>query len=368
MPALIDGLPPPARGLRACVVVPVRDEAQRLPATLAALAAQRDAPVFEVLLLANNCEDDSAAIARRFAAARPGFALHVHACRFAPQEAHVGHARRLLMDTAAARLAAAGAPGGGVIASTDGDSRVAPDWLGATLREIDRGADAVGGRLLADRDVAHDPAAQRWQRLDLLYRLTRARLEGLLDPDPADPWPRHHQHFGASLAVRADAYRAVGGLPCVRWLEDEALVDALRRADRRIRHSPAVRVVTSSRREGRVDVGLSWQLREWDRACGERPELEVDDAAALLRETKARAHLRVLWRTRPSAADPGWSAVAQALMTEAPALRDATLAAPAFGALWAPLQAAAAATAAPPRRLPVRAALAELRGLVAALR
>lgn len=363
---MIDGLPAPQAGLRACVVVPVRDEAARLPATLAALAAQRDAPAFEVLLLANNCSDASAEVARRFAAAQAGLRLHVVDCRFDTAHAHVGHARRVLMDTAAARLEAASAPGGGVIASTDGDSRVAPDWLAATLREIDAGADAVGGRLLADRDVEDDPAARRWQRWDLLYRLARERLESLLDPDPADPWPRHHQHFGASLAVRAGAYRAVGGLPRVRWLEDEALVAALRCADRTVRHSPAVRVVTSSRREGRVDVGLSWQLREWDRLSTQSPEMEVDDAAALLREARARACLRRLWRSRAAASDAGWADVAQALAADAPALREATLAAPAFGALWAAWRASAAWP--PPRRLPVRAAVAELRALIAAAR
>ena len=37
----------------------------------------------------------------------------------------------------------------------------------------------------------------------------------LLDSVFHDPWPRHYQHFGASLAVTADAYRRAGGLPPV---------------------------------------------------------------------------------------------------------------------------------------------------------
>jgi len=45
-----------------------------------------------------------------------------------------------------------------------------------------------------------------------------AELEGWLDPDPADPLPRHHQHFGASLAVTVDAYRRAGGLPSMPGL------------------------------------------------------------------------------------------------------------------------------------------------------
>lgn len=39
----------------------------------------------------------------------------------------------------------------------------------------------------------------------------------------ADPWPRHHWHFGASLALTARAYRCVGGLPMVRYPGNKAL-------------------------------------------------------------------------------------------------------------------------------------------------
>ena len=97
-------------------------------------------------------------------------------------------------------------------------------------------------------------------------------------PIRADPWPRHHQHFGASLAITVAAYRHVGGMPAEPFLEDEALYRRLRQHDLNVRHSDRVSVVTSSRRRGRVAVGLSWQLREWQaclagraRAGGRRP-------------------------------------------------------------------------------------------------
>ncbi|MEF7615732.1 glycosyltransferase family 2 protein [Aquincola sp. MAHUQ-54] len=356
--------PPPRPGLRASVVVPVRDEARRLPAALQALADQHGAPPFEVLVLVNNTRDDSAAIARRFAAQRPDCVLHVAELDFAPQDAHVGHARRWLMDEASHRLAAAGAVRG-VIASTDGDSRVAPGWLAATLAAVDAGADAVGGRLLADADAQGQPArAQRW---DTLYRLARERLASLLDPEDGDPWPRHHQHFGASLAVTAEAYGRVGGVPPVRWLEDEALVEALRRADARVRHSPAVRVVTSSRRQGRVDVGLSWQLREWDRQARQHLPLCVEGAGELLRLVPARRRLRRLWRHAWPAGDPAWPAI-EALL----ALRPGTLgplcraAGGAFGAAWAAVCGARAAVAPAPVPVPIDRAVGELRRLIAA--
>ena len=64
-------LPPPHPSLELSVVMPVRDEARRLPAALRALASQRDADGtpfdprrFEIIVLANNCSDAEA----------PGFA------------------------------------------------------------------------------------------------------------------------------------------------------------------------------------------------------------------------------------------------------------------------------------------------------
>ena len=101
---------------------------------------------FEVIVLANNCVDDTAAVARAAAARYPGLALHVVDLALPEPHAHVGAARRLLMDEAARRLLQTPRGACGVIASTDADTRVAPDWLAATLAEVERGADAVGGR------------------------------------------------------------------------------------------------------------------------------------------------------------------------------------------------------------------------------
>ena len=84
------------------------------------------------------------------------------------------------------------------------------------------------------------------------------QLEDQFDPCPADPWPCHHQHYGASLALTVRAYRRVGGLPAVPYLEDEALWQLLLGQGLPVRHSPHVQVYTSARRCGRVEVGLSW--------------------------------------------------------------------------------------------------------------
>ena len=301
---------PPRAGLHTSVIIPAKDEVANLPAALAALATQtclegHPLPTnsYEVIVLANNCLDDTAAVVRQQARQFPQLVLHVAELCLPAEHAHVGRARRLLMDEACARLEQVG-QSAGIIASTDADTRVAPTWLAATQAEIAAGADAVGGRILTETEELNQggfPSLQRVQSRDAAYRLLCARLEDLLDPAAADPWPRHHQHFGASLALTAHAYRRVGGLPEVRFLEDEALCRQLRRHDLALRHSPHVRVLTSARRDGRVEVGLSWQLREWLRLSQQQREPHVDNPVQLARQWQLRRQLRAIRTNAPGA-------------------------------------------------------------------
>jgi len=64
-------LPPPAVRLKLSVIIPVRNEAEALTKTLMSLAQQvdlsgnaLDPDCYEVLLLANNCTDDTADVSR----------------------------------------------------------------------------------------------------------------------------------------------------------------------------------------------------------------------------------------------------------------------------------------------------------------
>lgn len=348
-------LPPPDAALEIAVIVPVRNEAQGLPATLRALASQRDEagrPLdprrFEIIVLANNCSDASAAVIRRFAAARPRTRLHVVEVTFPRSCAHVGHARACLMNEACRRLAMTAGPRG-VIASTDGDTRVAPDWLAATLTEMRCGVDAVGGRIVMDDAEPAPRGLVRMTRRDHAYQTLRSRLEHAIDPDPCDPWPRHHQHFGASLAVTVDAYRTVGGLPAEPFLEDEAMVEALRERDLKLRHSDRVVVVTSNRRHGRVAVGLSWQLREWAELARVKVEAMVPVPSAWAAELHARRRLRECWRAMRAnretgsdaagrvARDAGKAVVAELaaeLAVAAAWLERCVVESDTFGALW----------------------------------
>lgn len=328
---------PPRAALQASVIIPAKNEVANLPATLAALAAQMDAAgqalppdSFEVVVLANNCTDATAALVRRQAKRFPQLVLHVAQLYLPVTKAHVGCARRLLMDEACARLELVGRPGG-VIASTDADTRVAPTWLAAIQAEIAAGADAVGGRILTEIEGAALWPLRLIQVRDAAYRQLCARLEDLLDPAPADPWPRHHQHFGASLALTGHAYRLVGGLPEVRFLEDEALCQALRRLDLTVRHSPTVQVLTSARRQGRVEVGLSWQLREWLNMSRRQREPHVDNPAQLATLWQARRQLRAYWSSRPTLPQP---ALAACLGLRASTLLARAQTATTFGKLW----------------------------------
>ena len=334
-------LPPPCCSLRTSVIIPAKDEAANLPATLAALAAQTDLrgqplPVgsFEIIVLANNCRDATAAVVRRQARRFPHLVLHAAELSLPAARAHVGRARRLLMDEACARLVQVSGPTG-IIASTDADTRVAPTWLAAIQAEINAGADAVGGRILAKIGGRALRPLRRLQVRDTAYRLLCARLEDLLDPDPADPWPRHHQHFGASLAVTAGAYHRAGGLPETRFLEDEALCQALRRHDLVVRHSPAVQVLTSARRQGRVEVGLSWQLREWLAMAQQQREPRVESPVQLAARWRVRRQLRAYWASGPVHRH---EVLAVGLGLPATVLLARVQRAATFGALWSGLE------------------------------
>nr|WP_236050061.1 glycosyltransferase family 2 protein [Hymenobacter negativus] len=297
-------LPPPRPELLVSVIIPAKNEVSALPATLAALAAQTTlagrlllSSSFEVIVLANNCTDYTAAVVRQQAQRFPQLVLHVAELCLPAAKAHVGRARRLLMDEACARLERVGRPAG-IIASTDADTCVAPTWLAAIQAEILAGADAVGGRILTEMTGRALQPLRRIQARDAAYRQLCARLEDLIDPTPIDPWPRHHQHFGASLALTARAYRQVGGLPEVRFLEDEALCQALIRHDLGLRHSPEVQVLTSARRDGRVEVGLSWQLREWLHMSQQQREPQVANPSQLAAVWQLRRQLRAYWASQ----------------------------------------------------------------------
>lgn len=284
------------------VIIPVKNEAELIEICLQALAEQVDLDGqpfdfrrYEAILLANNCTDNSVEIAQRFSRQHPEFRLHIIERVLPPAEAYIGRVRQLLMDEAYYRLSGLGSKSG-IIASTDGDTRVAPTWIAATLLEISRGADAVGGRIVADLTscAGLDPQVRtRYLRGDLYHHLM-VELETYVDSNPADLWPRHAQHYGASLAVTTDMYRKCGGMPAVRTPEDVAFYRALLRVDATFRHSPLVEVTTSARQTVRTVGGFAAQLHEWA-IVGQQAFL-VEPAAAIETRLQTRRQLRDLWQ------------------------------------------------------------------------
>lgn len=329
---------PPHPDLRVSVIIPAKDEAATLIATLDALRLQRQlgcaflsASSYEVLLLLNNCTDDSLAVAKQYQAQYPAFLLRIAAIQLPPKLANVGTARRMLMDAANQRFRQVN-QANGIIASTDADTVADSRWLAHILVEIGRGCDMVGGRILT-------PPNRQAVRLNYLrdstYRMLIARLEDQLDPLLHDPWPRHFQHFGANMAITCAAYEQIGGLPSVAHLEDEALYRALLRTDCRVRKSPLVRVVTSDRITGRAEIGFSEQLRYWEGLNRGQHRQVVEPANAVYYRIGSRYQLRQIWQNRAEGiSDTALTGVANTLLLDVRWLCDQVMQTAYFGQLW----------------------------------
>jgi hypothetical protein len=342
------------------VAIPVRDEAERIGACLEALDAQIGARLDHIVLLLNNCSDATAAVARAVRL-HPATRLHIHEVTLPPAQANAGHARRLAME-AAAKLVWPG----GVLLTTDADGQVDPDWLAANLRILQAGADVVAGWV--------DLHPIEWGQIPAILHEDDARecaYDGLcdeiharLDPDPADPMPRHTQHSGASIAVTAAAYARCGGGPDIPSGEDRALVAALRRVDCRIRHAPEVHVTVSGRTEGRSAGGMADTIRRRLTKPDQFLDDRLEPATDCMRRARCRAELRLAYD------DPTFDLVPLSRLLAMPieALRD-MLCAPYFGEAWDAVEAAAPAlrrNRVPVADLPVQMEVAE--AIVASLR
>jgi len=286
--------------LKATIIVPVKDEAENLLGMLHALRLQKDEhgdaikpDCYEVLLLANNCSDNSYELAKTYQLQHPGFNLQVAEITLEKQDAHIGTVRRLLMDEAYQRFQLLDNMEG-IIISTDGDSRVDSQWLHHIFAEFDKGCDVVGGRIISD--PTNSPS-RKFHLKDIGYRYLVSHLESSIDPCTFDPWPRHFQCFGPSTAVKCSIYEKAGRLPVLPFLEDENFRKALLRIDARIRRSPQVKVYTSSRETGQVDFGFSVQLNEWTQMNLDGKKLMVEPAGSLIIKFNAKKTIRNLYES-----------------------------------------------------------------------
>ena len=217
------------------VVVPVRNEQDLLARCLGSVGAAVDrlrgtAVTARVVVVLDDCDDDSETIAR-------GFDVE----RYTVTARSVGAARAI--GVAHGLRSAPADRSRTWIACTDADSAVPEHWLTVLVDLADAGADVVVGT------VRPDPADLTAEQLDAW---SATRVPGR---------PNGHVH-GANLGVRADAYDRVGGFSLQPEHEDVDLVTRLR-ADpgTRVVASDAADVVTSGRTHGRTPGGYAGYLR-----------------------------------------------------------------------------------------------------------
>jgi cellulose synthase/poly-beta-1,6-N-acetylglucosamine synthase-like glycosyltransferase len=222
------------------VVIPAHDEQELVAACLRsvqAAVAVAGLPCV-IVLVAHRCSDATEQIARAVLAEGGGLVLVNHSRSVATARS-AGVAHGLAVSSHA--------PEHTWILSTDADTVVPLTWVADLRRHIDRGAEAVVGLVELDgwQDAPHE-ARRAYQAI------IRAKLH------------RHsHDHvYAANLAVRADAYLAVGGWPDVVPGEDAALVARLRRRGRSVISAVDVWVRTSARRDPRAEGGLGTLLDE----------------------------------------------------------------------------------------------------------
>lgn len=210
------------------VVVPAHNEAEYLSACLQSLKQASICPALkgeevEIIVVLDDCSDDSAAIVQRFGIRGLPIAAR-----------NVGVARR---EGAAALLQR----GARWLAFTDADSVVEHRWLSSQLALQ---CDAVCGLVSVDDWSDYVPAVRA--SYDAHYR----NQDG-------------HRHIhGANMGVSAAAYAAVGGFLPLALSEDVALVRALEAAGISIAWSASPRVSTSARSVGRAKGGFADFLRK----------------------------------------------------------------------------------------------------------
>lgn len=217
------------------VAVPARDEEALLPACLDAIAraVAEVTPGIRtaVVVGADRCTDGTVALAR----SRDGVIVD------ADDHGGVGRARTAAVDAGLRALALP--PASVWIANTDADTVVPPHWIAGQLRHAAAGAVLTVGTVRPTMDD-----------------LTPAQRCAWIAGHPAGV-ANGHVH-GANLGVRADAYLAVGGFGAGTLHEDVDLVRRLTASGRPALAVADIEVLTSGRRDNRVDGGYAGFLHE----------------------------------------------------------------------------------------------------------
>lgn len=264
------------------IAIPVRDERRRLPATLDALSAAMRAVAFKgcVVFVLNDTRDASGDLIEQWAMRDrvPFLAAEVS---FDPTIRNAAHARRLALDIAARAVPS------GTLFTTDADTTVGESWILRGMQCVAEGYDLMcEDVLLNEAELSTLPAQVRetgdterayFDLCDRLWKYWTYGRGGTLALRPS----------GASLAMRASSYLAIGGLPTPPAGEDRALCDALACGGFAIRAMKNLGTRTSARLTGRASGGCGDALAERasspDPACDSRlkPVWLLHDEATL---------------------------------------------------------------------------------------
>ena len=256
------------------VVIPARDEADRIMDCIAALAYQNA----DVLVVSNNCTDATGKLALQAGAA-------VIDCTIA--DGGVGAARRLGMIEGMRRIANLR-----WLMTSDADCLVAPDWVAANCAYLQAGAAAVCGLVLP---IAHEhallpPALLRRAALEDRFLDLKAKLEAQLTGRAG-----HEQTPGASIAFDPTAYAAAGGFVPMPTHEDRAIILRLKSMGLPVVHARDVTVRASCRLQGRAPGGMAAALQERSLdpdapLCPDMGRSDVAVVAAVLQELGPLRH------------------------------------------------------------------------------
>lgn len=236
------------------VIIPARNEADRIEACLTALANQSPQRVTIVLVI-NNTTDDTAEVARRCSALH-GLDLQIVECVL-PANQGVGLARKIGCDHALHLM-----PNLNYLLTTDADCLVAPNWISRNVAQL-KSIDAVCGKVkliaaeagvLSGMDVTF--ATHEGTYKQLVQDLYAKHAEGC-----GDIKGTHGEAAGASLALCKKSYIAVGGFETLKCGEDRQIIRVLRNSAHKVRHVDDVVVYASCRLLGRADGGMSDALK-----------------------------------------------------------------------------------------------------------
>ena len=172
------------------VIIPCYNGAATIGRQLQALAAQEDAPLFEVIVVLNGCTDDSEGVVRRFAEANPALPVRV-------EESEKG---RCLARNHGVAVAASD-----VVAFCDADDEVFPDWLHHLADRTRELHGIVGGSVV--HKYVNPPAVLAAYGIDL------DEPDPALSPDlPLDDLSGLREAPEGNFAMWRADYLAVGGM------------------------------------------------------------------------------------------------------------------------------------------------------------